>query len=72
MHVLVALEPNEAIAVIARGETLVLLPFVLEDTLEEIACNSDVEGMAAAGHDVRAIGALVHELIVRPGVQTGM
>jgi hypothetical protein len=42
-----------------------LLPFVLENTLEEIARYPDVERMAAAGHDVRAIGALVHWLIVR-------
>ena len=42
-----------------------LLPFVLENTLEEITGYPNVERMAAAGHDVRAIGVLVHWLIVR-------
>jgi hypothetical protein len=65
MHVLLTLEPDEAITVVARGEPLVLPPFVLEDTLEEVTRYSDVEGMAATGHHVRAIGTLVHGLIVR-------
>ncbi len=64
LHLLMALEPDEAITVVSRGEPLVLLPFVLEDAFEEIT-RSCVEGMAAAGHDVRAIRSLVHGLIVR-------
>jgi hypothetical protein len=37
-----------------------LLPFVLVNALEEIARYPNVERMAAAGHDVCAIGVLVH------------
>jgi len=60
LHVLVALEPDEAIAIVARGEPLVLPPFVLEYTFEQIARYSDVNRMAATGHNVRAIGSLMH------------
>jgi hypothetical protein len=60
-----ALEPDQAIAVVASGEPFMLLPFVLENTLEEVARYSNIEGVAAAGHDVRAVGVLVHWLIVR-------
>jgi hypothetical protein len=38
-----------------------LLPFVLEDTLQEIARYSDVKRVAAAGRRVDAVGAFVHE-----------
>ena len=65
LHILATLEPNQTIAVVTRGEPVMLPPFVLEDTLHEIARHPGVKRMTAAGHDVGAVGAFVHEHIVR-------
>src|SRR5579863_2574225 len=64
LDVLMALEPDEAIAVVSRCEAFMLFPFVLEYAFEQITCHANVERSAAAGHHVGAIGALVHALIV--------
>ena len=53
-------EPHESIAVVLCREAVVLLPFVLKHTLEKLACDTDVERMAAARHDVCEIAAFVH------------
>ena len=55
-----SLEPDESIAVVLRGETFVLLPFVLKHTFEKVAADAGVERMAAARHDVGGIVAFVH------------
>ena len=62
--VAVALEPDKTVAVVTLGKAVVLSPFVLENAPEKIAGNSDVEGVTAAGHDVRAVATLVHAAIV--------
>ncbi len=53
-----AFEPDEAVAIVERGEALVRLFPVLEDTFEKVAGKADVEGSAFAGDDVGEVGAL--------------
>ena len=64
VYILVPFVPHQTVAVVACGEAFVLLPFVLKDAAEEIPGDSDVERVAAAGHDVCAIAAFVHVVIV--------
>jgi hypothetical protein len=45
---------------LGRCEALVLLPFVLENSFEQIAGHSDIERVATAGHDVGEVGTVVH------------
>ncbi len=42
-HILMTLEPDQAVAVVTRGEPAMLFPFALENTLQEIARYSDVK-----------------------------
>ena len=60
LHILVTLEPNKTIEVVARSEPAMLLPFMLENAFQEIARHSDVERVAAAGYYVCEIGAAGH------------
>jgi hypothetical protein len=53
-------EPHEAVAVVFGSETLMLLPFVLEHALRQLSSDSDVQGVASAGHNVSKVAALVH------------
>ncbi len=57
---LIALEPDESIAVVLLCEAVVFPPFVLEDALFQIAGDANVERVAAAGHDVGEIDVLRH------------
>jgi hypothetical protein len=43
MHVLAAFELYKPIAVVVGGEPVVLPPFVLVDTPEQVAGNSDIK-----------------------------
>ncbi len=54
------LEPDEAVTVVTRSESFMLLPLVLEDAPWQITGHSDVERPATASHDVCEIAALVH------------
>jgi len=53
-------EPDEAIAVVARGESFVRLALVFEDSMAEVAGDTDVEGAAFAGDDVGEVGVAAH------------
>jgi hypothetical protein len=64
MHLLTALEPHQAVAVVAGAETFVLSPRMLENTSGEVAGDSDVERVAAAGDDVWAVAVFVPAAIV--------
>jgi molybdenum cofactor guanylyltransferase len=59
-----AFEPYQTVAVVSCGEAFVFLPFVLENTLLQIAGRSYVERTAAAGHDVGEIEALMYAVIL--------
>ena len=54
-------EPDKPVTVVARGESFMLLPFVLKDTPFQIAGYPDIERPAAAGHDVCVVAVLAHE-----------
>jgi hypothetical protein len=56
LHLLILLKPDETIAIVARGEPFMLFPFVLKDAFVEVARHSDIERVAAAGHDVSEVG----------------
>ena len=52
-----AFEPHEAVAVVSGAEAVKLLPFVLEDALEEVSGDADVERVAAIpGPQMRGTG----------------
>lgn len=57
-------EPHQAVTVVSCDEPAILLPFVLKDSLVQIAGDADVESMASVGHDVGKIGALLRVAIV--------
>jgi hypothetical protein len=49
-------------------KAIVLLPFVLEHSFLQIADDVDIESMAATGHDVGEIRALVHGGMLRRSI----
>ena len=55
-----AIVHDHAVAVISLSEAIMLSPFVLEDSLVQVSGDTNVEGVAAAGHDVSGVAALVH------------
>src|ERR1017187_7002428 len=59
-NLLVSFEPHESIAVVLRGEAVVLFPFMLKHTFVKVAGDTDVERVAAARHDVCEIAVFVH------------
>jgi len=61
----VSFEPDQPIAVISSSKAIVLLPFVLEHSFMQVAGDADIESMAATGHDVGEIRALVHGGMLR-------
>jgi len=58
-HVLIALEPDQAVAVVIRREAVTLLPLVLKHTLVQVAGYADVDRAAAACNDVGEVASLV-------------
>ncbi len=55
-----ALEPDEAGAVVSGGEAGVGFLLVLEDALEEIAGGAYIDGAAFACHYVGGVGGVAH------------
>ncbi len=62
-------KPDQTIAVITRGEYCMLYPFVLKDTPLKATGYSNVERVAATGHDVREIAVVVDGASLTPNVQ---
>jgi hypothetical protein len=56
------LKPDQAIAIVSRSVAIVLFPFMVEDTLKQVAGRADVERAASAGHDICEITSLVHSV----------
>jgi hypothetical protein len=56
------LEPDKAIAVIGCRKSLVQLPIMLEDSLAQVTCHSDIQGQTPAGYNVSEIATLVHRI----------
>src|SRR5579859_4644204 len=54
LYILIAFEPHKAVAVALLCESIVLFPFVFKHALEQIAGSPDVNGAAAARHDMRS------------------
>jgi hypothetical protein len=57
----IVLEPDQAIAVVFRTESVAFLPFVLEESSAEITGDADIEGAAAAGYDIGRVEAFGHQ-----------
>src|SRR6266702_6046369 len=67
LNVLEVLEPDEAVAVVTRSETITFLPFVLKHALLQITGYSDIDVAASACHDVGAVRSVMHATIVSMG-----
>ena len=68
VHVLVRFPVEQTDHVVARGESIDVMEFVLEDTPVEIATDSDVQSTRQASHDVNAVVAsIAHVDMVRDG-----
>jgi hypothetical protein len=61
----VSFEPHQPIVVVSGCKAVVLFSFMLEYAFVQIAGNSDVQSVAAAGHDVTEIRALMHGCMLR-------
>jgi hypothetical protein len=51
---------TKRLQIVGCGKAFVRLSFVLPNALLDVACESDVKGVAAAGHDVCIKVALLH------------
>ena len=60
MNILIGLEPDEPITLVTFSESVVLFPFMLEDPLSQVSCDTDIKRMATARDDVREIGPFGH------------
>jgi hypothetical protein len=55
VDVVVRFEVEQADYFVAGSETFVVMEFMLEDALVEVATYSDIQGAAQAAHDVDAV-----------------
>ena len=52
--------PDQAIAIVSGCEAVLVMPLVLKDSLHDVSGYTDVEGVAAAGHNVCVVVSVGH------------